>query len=413
MTAPASSEHGSPVDETQRLKQEVDELTALFEITKRLRRPFELSSLLEEILLICRDLTNAEAASLLLLDDTGKWLDFILVRGGPERKLMNLPPISVGEGIAGWVAQTGDSVIVNDTRTDERFSNRVDTQTHFKTHSVLAAPLRTDEGILGVVEVINKKDNAPFTTDDQRLFEMMAEQAAVAYQHVSAQQQHREEDRMVMIGRMASAIIHDLKNPMTAIKGFAELIRAQTPDASRFCEIIIREIDRLVEMTHELLDFSKGIPDLDPVEMEIRTFIEELVEVLRPDFEASEISLLVDLRWDGKISLDPNKLRRVIFNLASNARDAMPDGGSFTIKVEQERRGVEVSLTDTGCGMDEKTRLSCFETFYSSGKQNGTGLGLAIVKMIVRAHQGAIDVNSQPGRGTTFRIWLPSQQINT
>ncbi len=91
----------------------------------------------------------------------------------------------------------------------------------------------------------------------------------------------------------------------------------------------------------------------------------------------------------------------------------MPDGGSFTIKVEQERRGVEVSLTDTGCGMDEKTRLSCFETFYSSGKQKGTGLGLAIVKMIVRAHQGAIDVNSQPGRGTTFRIWLPSQQINT
>jgi len=409
MNAPLG-EAGPQLEETKRLKQEVDELTALFEITTRLRRPFELSSLLDEILQICRDLTDAEAASLLLVDENGTHLNFILVRGGPERMLMNLPPLPIGEGIAGWVAKTGECLIVNDVSSDTRFSQKVDTRTQFITRSVLAAPLRTDDAILGVLEVINKRGKGQFTAKDQRLFEMMASQAAAAYQHVRAGETRLEADRMATIGRMASAIIHDLKNPMTAIKGFAELIMEKAPDVKRYSEIIVREIDRLVGMTHELLEFSKGVPDLKCEPVSIETFINELIEVLQPDFDAAEIKLVLELNWSGELEIDSDKISRVMFNLSNNARDAMPEGGTFTIRVEEDKAGVAINLSDTGCGMDEQTRLNCFETFFSKGKRNGTGLGLAIVRTIIRAHDGTIELTSEEGKGTQFRIWLPFKQ---
>lgn len=406
--APDVTPTSSSSEETRRLEQQLDELTALLEITRRLHEPFELHPLLEEILGIVLELIDAEGASLLLVDAEQQQLDFAIVRGGAEEQLRALPPLSFDQGVAGWVVRSGETARINDVEGDPRFDANVDSQTRFHTRSILATPLRDRGELLGVLEVINKRGVSGFTADHQRTFELMAAQAAAAIGHVRREETRREAERLATVGGMASAIIHDLKNPLTAIKGFAELLRDRSSDNRRYAEIIVREIDRLVQMTQEVLDYARGGDQLKRVPTRARAVIDELIEFLRPDFEGAGIAIELAIEWDGTFLADPDKLRRALFNLAGNARDAMqPGGGVFRVGLDRDGGSARLRLSDSGAGMDAETLKRCFEPFFTRGKNRGTGLGLAIVRTIVEAHDGTLRVHSAPGEGTTFELRFP------
>lgn len=399
--------------ETKRLKRKVDELTALFEITRRLRAPFDLDELLDEILKICQDLLDAEACSIWLSSEDRRLLHFHIARGGKVDELRKVPPLGFGDGsVVGWVAANAETVLVQDVSRDPRFSDRIDRVTGFETRQILCTPLLAGEEVIGVCEILNKKENRPFSTRDRRLFEMMAEQAAVAIDHIRSLQKRRAEERMAMIGRMSSSIIHDLKNPMSAIKGFAQLIGNRSPEHRAYTDIIMNEIDRLVGMTRELLDFSKGVSQLQYEEISVGDYLRDVVSFLERDFHGSGIEIVLDLAYEGAAALDVWKLRRAIFNLASNARDAMEEaserhGHRFTISSSIAGGALCLDFADTGSGMDQATARRIFEPFYSTKKGTGTGLGTTIVKSIVEAHGGSVALDSVPGRGTRFTLRLP------
>jgi PAS domain S-box-containing protein len=239
------------------------------------------------------------------------------------------------------------------------------------------------------------------------------------------EEQLRQAQKMEAIGQLSGGIAHDFNNTLTVIKGFAELLqtklRVDNP-LRAYVDPILESANRAASLTQNLLAFSrKQVVELRPVRVAevlegVRAF---LSRVLREDIELKTICVDGDLI----VQADRVYLEQVLLNLATNARDAMPDGGILTLEARRVEWGSEearaqgfggpgayalFSVSDTGIGMDPATRERIFEPFFTTKEVGkGTGLGLAIVYGIIQQHNGLIRVYSEPGKGTTFKIYLP------
>jgi PAS domain S-box-containing protein len=238
------------------------------------------------------------------------------------------------------------------------------------------------------------------------------------------EQQLRHAAKMDAIGRLAGGVAHDFNNLLTGIIGYADLIRRLNDSRSQaFAEAILGASSRATELVRQLLAFSRrSEPSFEPTRVE--PLLENVANILRRTVDR-RIDVRVDAETCSAVRADPTLLETAILNLAVNARDAMPEGGNLTLRVrpvdvaegEQGPDGipltagpyVEVSVVDSGAGIEPSLRSRIFEPFFTTkptGK--GTGLGLAAVYGTVRSHGGAIFVESTTGKGTTFRIMLPS-----
>ncbi len=233
------------------------------------------------------------------------------------------------------------------------------------------------------------------------------------------EQRLRQSQKMEAIGRLAGGIAHDFNNILMAIAGFADFARDDAPQQHPVREWIDRiseACNRASFMTTQLLSFSRQnvrqMTVLDIAE-ELRTAERLLLPLLG---ERIVVRFVID-RGVGHVRADASSIQQVVMNLAINARDAMPDGGSLTIRAVDAISGggdpafvnhIMIEVVDTGVGMDEKTLSHIFEPFFTTKEASkGTGLGLATVYGIVTQAGGRIDVVSKPGQGSTFRVYLP------
>ena len=213
---------------------------------------------------------------------------------------------------------------------------------------------------------------------------------------------------------------HELRSPLTSIKGFVELLE-RSPDSMsarqlEFLDIIKRSTDRLVELVNDLLDVARL--EADHVEINARPIdvgeaVQELAELMGPRIAAKNQSLGVYVAPTLPLAMaDPERIRQVIGNLLTNAHLYTGEGGRIHVGVEADRAWVRIVVADTGIGMTPEETERAFERFYRarSGTESspGTGLGLSIVKSPVDLHHGVIEVNSEPGRGTTFHVLIPA-----
>ena len=237
--------------------------------------------------------------------------------------------------------------------------------------------------------------------------------------------QLRQSQKMEAIGTLAGGIAHDFNNILTAIIGYGNLIKMKmTPDDRHRPSIdqILASADRAAHLTQGLLAFSrkqviKPQPvDLNDVVRKVEKFLQRII--------GEDISLSTQLSEKSLIAMaDSTQIEQVLMNFATNARDAMPGGGALTISTQEMDIGDDfvamhgfgepgkyalIAVSDTGQGMDEQTRNKIFEPFFTTKEPGkGTGLGLAIVYGIIKQHNGNINVYSEQGRGSTFKIYLP------
>ncbi|MBX7255207.1 MAG: response regulator [Candidatus Hydrogenedentes bacterium] len=285
--------------------------------------------------------------------------------------------------------------------------------------------------VTAVAIVANKKSN--YTETDvtaistllYKMWEILSRQRRDR-EREELEEQYRQAQKMEAIGQLAGGVAHDFNNILQAILGYGSLLRDRLPsdgEASEFTDEILQATQRASTLTRQLLAFSRRqiltIEDLD-LSSVINGMIKMLRRVIGEDIEVN-VSHGPEL---GVVHADRGQMEQVLLNLCLNARDAMPEGGVISIETESVTideeycnahawaspgRFVLLSVTDTGCGMSAETQARIFEPFFTTkdlGK--GTGLGLATVYGIVRQHQGMIQVYSEVGKGSRFKVYLPS-----
>jgi signal transduction histidine kinase len=216
------------------------------------------------------------------------------------------------------------------------------------------------------------------------------------------------QERLSTIGAMANSILHDMKNPITVVKGCAELIGLQfdAPALKEFSRVLGNAVERMQDMIQELLDFARGQSSLQLTRARATAVLEDLDPQLL-HLIPKGVNVLRECRSDSSIMVDTGRFSRVLLNLVKNAVEAMPKGGVLVIALLEDKHHVVFKVSDTGLGIPPELLPRIFEPFITHGKTKGTGLGLAIAKTVVEAHSGIIHVESSIGTGTTFEIRLP------
>jgi two-component system sensor histidine kinase HydH len=221
-------------------------------------------------------------------------------------------------------------------------------------------------------------------------------------------------ERLASLGRLAAGMAHEIRNPLSSIRGFAQYFQKRFSDQAQereYAAIMVKEVDRLNRVITDLLDFARPREPHREIQA-LAPIADHALEILGPDLAARKVRAARLYTADlPPVPVDRDQFLRVFINLILNAAEAMEAGGEITIALERSAApgGVGIAVSDTGAGIAPEDADKIFEPFFSR-KKKGTGLGLAIVHQIVAGHGGTIGVESAPGQGTSFRIFLPQDE---
>lgn len=274
-------------------------------------------------------------------------------------------------------------------------------------HTIIQDNSKIAISILKSVSAMVRKSNEYFV-DNLRERARELEKTNQALQE--AQEELLLKDRLSTLGKFSSLILHDIRNPLSILRSMAEMIvlnSSERKKVERNAKKIISEADRLNQIASELLDYSRGEIRLNMSIVNLNSFFNRLLEAVGEKFQARDITVTTEISISEPVIMDEQRMFRVFFNLADNARKAMPQGGKFSIKAFKADQTFKVEVADTGVGMDLSIQKKIFDPFFSYSDQGGTGLGMSIVKSIIEAHHGTLFVSSKPNGGTTFRVTLP------
>lgn len=373
---------------------------------------------------------GAEASSVYELDEEKNILSVRLARGEKKEPIEQIT-LDVGEGIAGIVVQTGKPLVIQDVSKDRRFSDKFDRLTGFKTRSMICVPLVIKDKPIGALEVLNKKSEAPFYRSDLELLVSMAQQIAVAMENatlyqrlekrfeLAAQELKETQEKLIRSERLAAmahlvqGVAHEIRNPIMTIGGFANRLKPGVEGndkLKKYVDIILDEtarLDRLVEEVHDFASAqSASLRLVDP-----REALEPVEESFRPLARAQKVALIVDVPETlPRINMDAPQMVRALSHLMENALEALPHGGTLTIRTVVNRDHLRIDIEDTGCGIPKDRLESIYDPFVTS-KTRGAGIGLTMVHQIILNHHGEIEIRSELNKGTLVSIKIPVPEV--
>jgi len=415
------------IAERRRAEEEVKrrnrELAALNKTGQAITSVLDLDEVLSLAMAEARATLDAEGASVLLYDAADDELVFAAT-AGPEGKTLVGTRMPAVAGIAGWALKEAQPVLVRDAQSDPRFYDRIDHSTGLTTRSLLAVPLVCKGKAVGVIEAINRTDEA-FDEHDLDLLSTLAGSAAIAIENARLYEAEREQRRLLeqsqaqlvqseklaATGRLAASLAHEINNPLQAIHNSLQLMLTfpLKPDEQReYLEMANEEVQRLINMVTRTLDFARE-PQRKMEHTNINEVIEKVLALARKYLQHRHIALRRDLSPDlPAVRAAPDELGQVFLNMVLNAVDAMAEGGTLSVSSRLAEDGrLATSIADTGHGIAPEHLDHVFEPFFST-KEAGTGLGLSVSYNVIQRHGGEITFQSKVGEGTTFVVWLPT-----
>ena len=361
------------------------------------------------------EVLNVEISSLMLFDKENQELSIKAAKGLSENVIRN-SKTKVGEGIAGWVAEKKEPLLIKDIGKDKRFNKR---NGKYHNNSLLSMPLLVKDELLGVVNVNNKTTREVFSKSDLDKLKEISEHISNAVDNALKYQEVKRLSELKL--DFVSTVSHELRSPLSSVKEATNLLLDKIPgkinsDQEKFLKISRNNIDRVLRLINELLDISKleaGKLDTKRKFQDICIVVKHVYETLK--IKADRKNLKLNLRMpDEKVDMwfDADQIIRVLVNLTENAIKCTQDNGMVNIKLEDLGKFVQVSVIDNGPGIAEEDIDKVFNKFYSvvKAKSTGiksTGLGLPIAREIVELHRGRIWVDSQLGMGARFSFTLP------
>jgi len=378
----------------------------VIEISRDLASTLDLDILLDDIVRAAADVTRAEAASILLFDDTSRQLYFQVATNIDEPTMRGLI-VPLDKSIAGWIVTNRKSVRIDEAHKDVRFFSEVEQTVGFSTHSLLGIPLITKNKVVGVLEVINKKKGR-FTDPDESMLTVLGAQAAVAIENA----------RLFQQSDLIAEFVHELRTPLASLSTATYLLLR--PEMSReqrdqIVNNIHNETLRLNSLASSFLDLARlesGRVQFRKTRFSAADLIYECTDVMTSKAQETNVQIRVDVPEDMPLmEADRDKIKQVLLNLLSNAIKYNRTNGSVIVSGAFDPSDLSVSIQDTGLGIPDESIPHLFEKFYRvrehESKTAGTGLGLSISKQIIQGHNGRIEVKSKMGVGTSFTIYIP------
>ncbi|HQU35051.1 MAG TPA: ATP-binding protein [Anaerolineales bacterium] len=381
----------------------------LIEISRDLASTLDLDILLDDIVRASADITHAEAASILLYDDTARQLYFQVATNIDDATMRGLV-VPLEKSIAGWIVLNRKSLRIDDAEKDERIFSEVDQTIGYSTKSLLGIPLVTKNKVVGVLEVVNKK-RGKFTDADESMLSVLGAQAAVAIENA----------RLFQQSDLIQEFVHELRTPLASLSTATYLLLR--PEMSReqrdqIVNNIHNETLRLNSLASSFLDLARlesGRVQFRKTRFSAADLLYEARDVMMTKAQETNIQIRVDVPNDLPLmEADRDKIKQVLLNLTSNAIKYNRPNGSILIAGNYTDNDLSVLVQDSGLGIPEESIPHLFEKFYRvrdhEGKATGTGLGLSICKQIIKGHNGRIEVKSKVGVGTSITFYIPRAQ---
>jgi signal transduction histidine kinase len=382
----------------------LDRYKRLIEISRDLASTLELDPLLNRIIYAARDITEAQAASILLYDSSASQLYFQVAT--------NMDPLMRGllvpmDSIAGWVLTNRQTVRSADVSKDTRHFNKVDKKLSHDTHSLIGVPLITKDKVIGVLEVINKEEGE-FNETDEDLLTVIGAQAAIAI----------ENTRLFQQSDLIAEFVHELRTPLASLSTATYLLlrpEISREQAQQITLNIHNETLRLNALASSFLDLARlesGRVQFQKSSFPILPLLEESREIMQSKADETRVGIDLDVpEGMPDVDGDRDKLKQVILNLISNAIKYNRPNGRVLVGASMDLKSWQLSVTDNGHGIPDEALPNLFQKFYRvkgmETKVAGTGLGLSICKGIIQGHGGRIEVKSRMGIGTTFIVVIP------
>ena len=430
------------------LKRAKADLEILYRVGRTLNNSLELSKLLSNLLnVVFQEVRRIERCSIHMLNETSQQLESVAARMLHNGEAYQ--PECYSRAIAEQSMREKRALLVFDALSDGRF-NQAESVEDNNIRSAICVPLQTQEHIVGIIHADTSNTSAPLTEDDLRLLTAIGLQAGAAienarlYERLSHEKQALQKAniqlqatqkeliqsaKMGAVGQIASGVVHDIKTPMMVIMGYANLVREKLrqidgmedkePGIFEYLNNIEDGVNHSNDVVNNLLKFARpSKPDKESVTA--NAIVQETMTFLKAEIGKAGIRLKLDLLDDPEvIPVDGNQVKQVLINVVMNAVQAMEETkGTLNISttdiVKDGNTMSCIAIQDNGCGMTEDQQRRMFEPFFTTKTpgemgSGGTGLGLSVSYSIIEQHGGTMDVESEVGTGTTFRVYLPHQ----
>lgn len=366
--------------------------------------------LADQILRQAMAAANADAGSIFLRDPkTGNFTCAAAL--GEKAAAVRVYSIPPGRGIVGAVAESGKPIVTqaaDDPRHDRSLAQRLE----YPVQKILAVPITLEGKVTGVLELLTREGSGVrFDEDDIRVVQLMAGQAGRAIESARSLEQRRQSQRLETLALVIRGVVHDVRNPLTFINGYAEMLSddIEEPQRVQARDAIYRNVADIDDMLRELADFTAGSDTTRKEPTSLPDLVREVVSQFQPRAEAAKIRLVTRARLKDTqiLALDAPKIRRVVANLVKNAIEATPAGGRIAVVAVRYKQDVYLWVRDSGKGVPAEIMPRLFEPFVTHGKKGGTGLGLSICRRFAEQHGGEVGCRTRMGKGTRFIVRLP------
>lgn len=404
------AEYSTTIEEKIFRASSDDSLRVLFQAARLLGETFDLEQLSNAILKLIFDTLPARRGYIFTLDGDPPEP---VVRASLSRSQRDgAPPLS--RTLIEHVFKTREAVLIHDAQEDSRFDQSASIIGH-EIHSAMCAPLMGRSVPVGALYIDSGASVNPFERADLELLTAIARIVGVAVENAQLHEDRMKRERLAAIGEATAGLGHCIKNIMTGVRGSGDMINlaletGEYRHLNTAWPILTRCIDRIETLVMNMLSYSRSA-ELETMRNDLNTLLRESMATLSTQAETKKVVMELSPAENGVIEVDGRELQRVFVNLLTNGIDACErEGGTVRAEVTRDQFGLTVSVSDTGAGIPEHVLPRIFDAFYTTKGSRGTGLGLACCEKIVSQHGGRIDVQSVPGEGTTFHVFLPFER---
>lgn len=411
------------------LEQHYSELSLLFEIQQEVSSTLEYKKVLKLIVDRTRRLMHGSECTIRLVESQGL-RKMIRVAATTANNHLGPGIMPLEDSILDLQVFGGELIAIEDVRSDPRMTYRADAD-KAGIVSMLCAPLTARRRVLGTIRLYTN-ERRDFNLSDRKMFLAIAGMAATAIDNAclytqveeknkelistnkalrSTQKQLVQKEKLAALGEMAATVAHEIRNPLTSVRGFAQRIARKYAGGGdgrllEYTGIIIEEVDRLNKFIKDVLDFARRVkPEFTKIN--VNHLLSEIITLMRDELTAQSIVVVSDLDMKvAEIFADEVLLKQAFLNILQNSRQAMGKGGVLMIRTQNFEREVRIRIADDGHGIPRELLQKVWTPFYTT-KVQGTGLGLSLVLRIIDDHHGKLFIRSRPNHGTVIDIRFP------